>query len=160
MVFTVDIEIFGTIIFEDVEMIERNVALVAILGGLITRWILINLSSRSEEMNLFDMFLGVGFTSIFSGEMSYITNPMKKLIRFQGPFAELFISFIIAYIFPSIGPDLVDFNSFQAFIFKALTIGYSANIFANKISIYTSNKVSNFRLLRALSNLANEKERL
>ncbi|MCY3414981.1 MAG: hypothetical protein INQ03_25245 [Candidatus Heimdallarchaeota archaeon] len=127
MTFYLDIVIFGYLLFENVPFSEEGVALAAILSGLTLRLISTNVSSRDDETAKIDVFFGTGFTALFKRDMSYIINPLKQMIKLQGPYVEYLVSFLLAGIFPIFGPALVDTASLQEYLFYALCMGYAVN---------------------------------
>lgn len=140
MSFFIDIVIFGVVVTENIELEEIRISFIAIMLGLLLKLIMTNLSTKKDGMSTLDVFFGTGFSDLSKAEFAYITNPLKKLIKIQGPYAELIISITIASIFPQIGPELVDIASLKEYLFLAITIGYSASVFL----IHFSEMINNF----------------
>ncbi|RMG28564.1 MAG: hypothetical protein D6732_18640 [Methanobacteriota archaeon] len=128
MTIQIDIVIFGRTLFSGVELLERNVALVAMYFGLILKWVISNISNKDKDMPLLDIFFGKGFSALFKGDFGYITDPIKALFKLEGSLFSLLVVTLAAVAYPLIAVPIADLETFRAFIFKALLTGYSSDL--------------------------------
>ncbi len=133
MVIYIDIVLFGKVLFSNVGLLERNVSLVACYFGLVLKWTISNIQNKEEGMPVLDIFFGSGFTDIFKGDMDYLLNPFKQLLKLEGPLFSLIVVSLAGIAIPFIVNPISNLATFRAFLFKALVTGYSADLLTAQI---------------------------